>query len=106
MIACDISPVAMFLIVKVRLGCAWELEKVVKEVLGDETIMTRYDHVDFINTLLEDKDIVDATKAYEVSKGTKDEAAWMAARHSLLLMLAKAKTSYFSRLTRMYGKTR
>ena len=88
-----------------KLGCVWELEKVVKEVLGDEMIMTRSDQEDFINTLLEDKDIVDATNAYEVSKDIKDEAAWMAARHTLFLLLGKAKASYVSNLINMrYGK--
>ena len=85
----------MFLIVQVKPGCALELEKVVKEVLGDEMIVEK--PKDFINNLLEDKDIVDATKAYEVSKKTKDEAAWMAARHNLLMVLGESKLiSYFS----------
>ena len=94
----------MFFFVKVRLGCFWELKKLVKEVLGDEMIMTDYEQKieDITNTLLEHKNIVNATKAYEVSKETKCEAAWMAARLNLLMVMIKAKTSYFLGLPHLH----
>ena len=97
---------------KVRLGCDWELEKVVNELLGEESLSYKrfkcwFDYEDLIDTLLENKQIVDATKAYEVNKRTKDEAAWMAAWHNLLTVLGEAKTSYFlglrSRKSKRWG---
>ena len=99
----------MFFIVKVRLGCDWELEKVVKELLGEESSSYKrfkcwFDYEDLIDTLLEDKNIVDATKAYEVNKKTKDEAAWVAARHNLLMVLGETETLYFLGLKRRKSK--
>ena len=97
-----------FFIVKVRLGCDWELEKVVNELLGEESLSYKrfkcwFDYQDLIDSLLEDKNIVNATKAYEVNKKTKDEAAW----HNLLMVLGEAKTSYFlglrSRKSKRWG---
>ena len=41
--------------------------------------------------LLEDKNVLEATKAYKVGKENDDKAAEMAAGHNLLMLLGKAR---------------
>ena len=44
-----------------------------------------------LNLLLEDKNILEAAKAFKVSEEKNDEAAVMAAYHNLLMLLGKAR---------------
>ena len=44
-----------------------------------------------LNLLLEDKNILEAAKAYKVSRENNDLAARQAARHNLLILLGKAR---------------